>query len=212
MEISIVITCYNYARYLGRAIRSAVNQSYQKNKFEILVVNDASTDETKEVMDSFVGYIRPIHLKENVGLSEARNIGIKRSIGRYVMHLDADDYISEHILLIEQLFLMNHADWDAVSCDYDIIDDQGNVIETKNGEECPIACGIMFVKDSLFDIGLYNPQFRAMEEQELRRRFELKYKIGHASLSLYRYRRHENNLTNDKEIIQHFTKMLDAGG
>ena len=208
MEISIVITCHNYARYLGRAIRSAINQRYPKNKFEILVVNDASTDETKDVMDSFVGYIRPIHLTENVGLSEARNVGIKRSIGRYVIHLDADDYIGENILLIEKMFLDNHKDWNAVSCDYDLIDDQGAVIEIIQGEKHPIACGIMFDKDCLFDVGLYNPQFKAMEEQELRRRFEEKYRIGHVSLSLYRYRRHENNLTNDKEMMQHYKRML----
>ncbi len=208
MEISIVITCHNYARYLARAIRSAINQNYSRRKYEILVVNDGSTDETKDIMDSFMGYIRPIHLDENIGLSEARNIGIKRAIGKYVVNVDADDYIGENLLLIESAFLEQHVEWDAVSCDYDIIDNEGNVLEKKDGKEEPIACGIMFNKDKLFEIGLYDPKFKAMEEKELRQRFESKYRIENVGLSLYRYRKHDNNLTNNIEKVEHYSKLL----
>lgn len=208
MEISVVITCHNYARYLGRAIRSAINQNYSRRKYEILVINDASTDETRDVMDSFMGYIRPIHLDNNIGLSEARNIGIKRAIGKYVVNVDADDYIGENLLLVESAFLEQHKDWDAVSCDYDLIDDEGNVLETKDGEKEPIACGIMFKKDMLFEIGLYDPNFKAMEEKELRQRFENRYRIKNISLSLYRYRRHDNNLTNNTKKVEQYSKLL----
>lgn len=208
MEISIVITCHNYARYLGRAVRSAINQNFPKNNYEILVVNDGSTDETQQVMDSYMGYIRPIHLEKNLGLSEARNIGIKRSIGQYVVHIDADDFISENMILIESLFLKRHKDWDAVSCDYDLIDDDENILETKSGEKDPIACGILFRKDRLFDIGLYDPEFKAMEDVELRQRFEEKYKIGNINLSLYRYRKHDKNLTNNKQLMANYSNML----
>ncbi|MBT4732257.1 glycosyltransferase, partial [Candidatus Woesearchaeota archaeon] len=183
-------------------------QNYSRKKYEILVVNDASTDETMDVMNSFMGYIRPVHLDKNIGLSEARNIGIKRALGKYVVNVDADDYIGESLLLIESAFMEQHADWDAVSCDYDLIDDEGNVLETKSGKEEPIACGIMFKKDMLFDIGLYDPRFKAMEEKELRQRFESKYKIENINLSLYRYRRHDNNLTNDAKAVEHYSKLL----
>ena len=209
MEISIVITCHNYARYLARGIRSAINQNFPRKKYEILVINDCSTDETKDVMDSFMGYIRPIHLDENIGLSEARNIGIKRAIGKYVVNIDADDYISENLLLIESAFLEQHKEWDAVSCDYDLIDDGGNVLEVKSGKEEPIACGIMFNKDKLFDIGLYDPEFKAMEEKEQRQRFESKYRIENIGLSLYRYRKHGNNLTNNTKKVEHYSKLLE---
>lgn len=209
MEISIVITCHNYARYLGRAIRSAINQNFPRRKYEILVINDASSDETKDVMDSFMGYIRPIHLDKNIGLSEARNIGIKRAIGKYVVNVDADDYIGENLLLIESEFLEQYTEWDAVSCDYDLIDDGGNVLERKSGKEEPIACGIMFKKDRLFEIGLYDPRFKAMEEKELRQRFENKYRIGNIGLSLYRYRRHNDNLTNNTKAVEQYSKLLE---
>lgn len=210
MDFSIVITCHNYARYLGRAIRSALNQNYHSKKYEVIVINDASTDETREVMDSYIGYIRPIHLEENMGLSVARNIGIKRAIGKYVVHVDADDYISENLILVESLFLAQNKDWGAISCDYDIIDDTGDVISMEDGIKNPIACGIMFRKDFLFDAGLYNPEYMAMEEVELRKRFENKYKIGHVNLSLYRYRKHGNNLTSNKELMRFYKKKLKS--
>ena len=208
MEISIVITCHNYARYLARAIRSAINQNYSRKKYEILVVNDASTDETRDVMDSFMGYIRPIHLDKNIGLSEARNIGIKRAIGKYVVNVDADDYIGENLLMIESAFLEQHIEWDAVSCDYDLIDDEGNVLETKDGNEYPIACGIMFHKQQLFEIGLYDEKFKYQEEREMRIRFEKKYKIHRLELPLYRYRRHDRNITNNHKEMEKYNKSL----
>ncbi len=208
MEISIVITCHNYAQYLGRSIRSAINQTFPRNQYEILVIDDASTDETKDVMDSYSGYIRPIHLKKNAGLSVARNTGIKMSIGKYVVVVDADDYIGENLLLIESLFLSDHKEWDAVSCDYDLIDDAGNVFDRKSGKEEPIACGILFKKDKLFDIGLYNPKYKAMEEVELRQRFEEKHRIENVNLSLYRYRKHDNNLTNNQQLMDHYSTLL----
>tara|TARA_B100001971_G_C18228924_1_gene562578 strand:- start:441 stop:1094 length:654 start_codon:yes stop_codon:yes gene_type:complete len=208
MQVSIVITCHNYDQYLGRAIRSAINQNYPRNQYEIVVVNDYSPDETRDIMDSFMGYIRPIHLKENIGLAAARNIGIKRALGKYVVNLDADDFISQNLILIESLYLDEHKDWDAVSCNYDLIDENGNIFEIINGKEDPIACGIMFRKDRLFEIGLYDPEFRVMEDQELRARFERKYCIQNIELSLYRYRRHERNMTNNKEKIEHFKGMM----
>jgi len=209
MHISIVITCHNYDKYLGRAIRSAINQNFPHDQFEIVVVNDSSPDDTKAIMDSFLGYIRPVHLEENVGLAAARNIGIKRALGKYVVHVDGDDYIGRNLILVESLYLDEHKDWDAVSCNYDLIDDDGNIIRTRNGKEYPIACGIMFRKDRLFDIGLYDPAFRAMEEEELRRRFESQYRIENIELSLYRYRRHEHNMTKNKKKIEYYTKMME---
>jgi hypothetical protein len=62
--------------------------------------------------------------------------------------------------------------------------------------EEPIACGILFKKQQLIEIGLYDPSFYCNEEREMRIRFEKKYKIGRVELPLYRYRRHASNITN----------------
>ena len=172
MQVSVIITCHNYARYLSRAIRSAVNQSFDRKDYEIIVVNDGSTDETKKVMSSFSGFIKPINLKSNLGLAAARNEGLKKAIGRYVINLDADDYIDESLLLIESIFLNFNASWDAVSCDYYLVDEDENHITRVSGEKKPIACGVMFRTDRLFKIGLYDENFKMREEEDLRIRFE----------------------------------------
>ena len=85
--ISIVIPCYNQSHFLGEAIKSLLNQTY--GNIEIIVVDDGSSDRTREVALGFseVRYIR----QKNQGLSGARNTGIGEGRGRYMIFLDADD-------------------------------------------------------------------------------------------------------------------------
>src|SRR5215204_1671374 len=85
--VSVVIPCYKQAHFLGEAIESVLAQSYPN--FEIIVVDDGSPDNTSEVAASYprVRLVR----QENQGLSAARNSGLSRSEGEYVVFLDADD-------------------------------------------------------------------------------------------------------------------------
>ncbi|MBS1552699.1 MAG: glycosyltransferase family 2 protein [Bacteroidetes bacterium] len=209
MQVSVIITCHNYARYLSRAIRSAVNQTIDKKDYEIIVVNDGSTDETARVMSSFSGFIKQINLKENLGLSVARNEGIKKAIGRYVINLDADDYFDDNLLFVESMFLNFNASWDAVSCDYYLVDESENHLKRVSGELKPIACGVMFRTDRLFEIGLYDENFKMREEEDLRIRFEKNHIIKNIELPLYRYRKHDNNMTNNKKGMMEYKKILN---
>src|ERR671910_2125032 len=85
--VSVVIPCYNQAHFLGEAIESVLSQTYPH--FEVVVVDDGSPDNTQEVASRYPGvrYIR----QENQGLAGARNAGIRRSNGSYLVFLDADD-------------------------------------------------------------------------------------------------------------------------
>ncbi|MBL8007635.1 MAG: glycosyltransferase family 2 protein [Ignavibacteria bacterium] len=208
MQVSVIITCHNYARYLSRAIRSAVNQSIDRREYEIIVVNDGSTDETGKVMSSYNGLIKPVHLDTNLGLAAARNEGIKKAIGRFVVNLDADDYMDENLILVESLFLNFNASWNAVSCDYYLVDEYENHTHRISGSEYPIACGVMFRTDKLFEIGLYDEKFKMREEEDLRIRFEKKHKIENIELPLYRYRKHDKNMTNNKTDMEKYRKYL----
>ena len=208
MKVSVIITCHNYARFLSRAIRSALNQTFDKDKYEIIVVDDASTDETQKVMSSYSGLIRPIIFKNNVGLSKARNEGIRIALGRFVVNLDADDYFDENILSVESLYLSLNPSWDAVSCDYIIVDDKEAHITRVDGSKNPIACGIMFRKEQLINIGLYDPSFRLREEEDLRIRFNKQYKIKHIELPLYRYRKHGKNKSENHIEMERYYHML----
>ncbi len=210
MQVSVIITCHNYARYLSRAIRSAVNQAISKEEFEIIVVDDASTDETRKVMNTYSGRIKPLILKKNVGLAAARNEGIKAALGRFVVNLDADDYIDENLLLVEMMFLNANPSWDAVSCDYYLVDENEKHIGRISGSEKPIACGVMFRTDLLLRIGLYDENFKMREEEDLRIRFEKDHNIKNIELPLYRYRKHDNNMTNNKDGMAKYKKILKS--
>jgi len=85
--VSVVIPCYNQAHFLGEAIESVLAQSYPN--FEIIVVDDGSTDDTSEVARRYPG-VRLVR-QENKGLSGARNAGLAHSEEEYVVFLDADD-------------------------------------------------------------------------------------------------------------------------
>lgn len=87
-EVSVVIPTYNSAQYVVEAVESVLAQTYQD--FEILVIDDGSTDETEQVMRSYPAPVRYIR-QQNGGVARARNRGIQESRGRYVAFLDADD-------------------------------------------------------------------------------------------------------------------------
>jgi len=210
IDVSIIITNYNYSKYLNRSIRSAFVQNYPEHEYEIIVVDDSSTDWSREIIESYGKTIRPIFLQKNCGLAAARNIGIKAATGRYIMFLDADDYLNRNIIYVESLFLELNSNWDAAACDYYIIDDNEEVIGRDSCMENPIACGIMFRKENLVTIGMYDESFKMWEEKDLRIRFLKKFKIHHIELPLYRYRKHENNLTNDKDTGEEYFKKLNS--
>lgn len=207
--VSVIITSYNYGRYVERALRSCLNQSLDKNRMEIIVVNDASTDNTQAILDNYVQDARIFHLPENRGLSGARNEGVRKAKGQYVVFLDADDYLHADTLKVQSLFLDENHTLDAVAIDYYLVDEKENHNEWVNVDEKPIACGIMFRKDLLIEIGLYDENFRAREEEDLRIRFLEKFQIHRIPLPLYRYRRHDSNLTNDQEAMEYAQQKLN---
>src|SRR5579863_5101345 len=101
--VSIVITCYNYGHFLREAIESALRQSYQS--IELLVVDDGSVDSTGEVARSF-GTSVTYHYKTNGGLPGARNFGLARCHGVFVIFLDADDILrSNYVEKLSIIFL-----------------------------------------------------------------------------------------------------------
>ncbi len=92
--VSIIIPTFNYARYLGRAIRSCLAQTHKK--VEIIVIDDGSTDGTNElVQKEFSGQVRYL-FQQNCGVSSARNAGLNLAKGEFITFLDADDYLTEN--------------------------------------------------------------------------------------------------------------------
>ena len=92
-------------------------------------------------------------------------------------------------------FLKRNKKLDAVKCDYFVIDKMENITRYMNSEENPIGCGIMFRREHLIEIGLYNPEYRLNEDKELIKRFEKNYKIERLPIPLYKYYLHGDNMT-----------------
>lgn len=112
--VSIIIPAYNAERYLGRALASALGQTYQQ--IEVVVVDDGSTDGTAEVARS-TGDRRVVYMRqENAGQGRARNLGIERSRGAYVTFLDADDWYLPTKVECEVAFLRRHPGYQVVYC------------------------------------------------------------------------------------------------
>ena len=97
---------------------------------------------------------------------------------------------------------------DAIACDYLLVDNHQNIISYKNCLEEPIGCGIMFKLEHLIDVGLYDADFLAREDEELILRFKKKYSVSRVQLPLYRYRKHKHNLTNDKNTMKKYNDKL----
>jgi glycosyltransferase involved in cell wall biosynthesis len=206
-DVSVIIPAHNEERFIGRAIRSVLNQNIQHG-FEIIAVNDASSDRTAFALDLFKEDITILHNEQRMGLPGSLNRAIRAARGKYVVRVDADDYVTSDYLSLLHRFLEANKYMDAVACDYLLVDDAENVIERRNCMEHPIGCGIMFRSDHLIDIGLYDDEQLMHEDRDLRVRFLEKYAIFRVELPLYRYRRHAENMTNDRAAWEHYENRL----
>jgi glycosyltransferase involved in cell wall biosynthesis len=206
--IAVIVPVYNQEKYIGRCLRSLLSQSFPREEFEIVVVDDGSTDRTAFALELFKDDIRLLRNEKNLGLPAALNRAIRSTSAPYIVRVDSDDYVNADFLHLLQLFLSNNHHMDAIACDYLLVDDREAVLDRKSCIEAPIACGIMFRTEQLIDIGLYDESFLLHEERDLRFRFLKKYSIHRLELPLYRYRRHEANLTNDVESMNHHMLQL----
>ena len=134
--------------------------------------------------------------------------GILASKGRFVIRVDSDDYVNREFLNIPYHFLTSNVDFDAVSCDYYVVNDKEKIIRRENSNKKPIGCGIMFRMEHLLELGLYDKKFLVHEDKEFRYRFLKKYKIFRIPLPLYRYRKHNKNITNNKLKMKKHLKLL----
>jgi len=125
-KVSVIIPCYNYGRYLRQAIQSALDQTF--TDFEVIVVDDGSTDDTSKVARSFEDSRVRYVWQENKGLPGARNTGIRASSGEYVAFLDADDWFLPRKLELQTGFLDEHPEVGLVASGWIETDEQGNAL------------------------------------------------------------------------------------
>jgi len=196
-DISIIVTNYNYEKFISRCVRSCLNQKNVNH--EVIVIDDCSSNSPNNELLPFEDKLRFFKTDKNSGVSSASNLGIKNAKGQFVIRVDADDYISSDLCYFLKTYLESNHDAFCVSCDYILVDNYENTLERKYAEKDNISCGIMYRRDLLLEYGGYNDDFRHREEEELRKRLGDFYKIHHLKIPFYRYRMHNTNKTKTKE-------------
>lgn len=120
--VSVIIPVYNSEKYLEQCLNSVVSQTYQN--IEIILVNDGSSDQSESICKTYAEKDKRIHyiIQQNQGASAARNTGIKASTGRYILFVDADDYIAKD--MVETM--MNMVDEGSMAvCNYGTFNESG---------------------------------------------------------------------------------------
>jgi len=128
-KVSIIVPVYNVELYLEKCLLSLVNQTLQE--IEILVVNDGSQDQSQKIIDKFQQEYPDIifgFIKENGGLSDARNFGIDRANGQYLGFVDSDDYVSE--TMFEEMYnLAEKHNAEMTICNLQKVDENGSITQ-----------------------------------------------------------------------------------
>ncbi len=206
--VSVIIPTYNYGCYLPDAVESVLSQTYPIH--EIIVVDDGSTDDTREVVGQFADKIIYVN-QENQGLSGARNTGIRRATGELIAFLDSDDLwyptkIAEQVEVIE-----DDSEIGMVHCAIREFDsDSGETItiwsQGKNNwaaedlllfeESAVIAIGsTSLVRREVFGlVGDFDPDLKHSEDWDFAYRVAREYKLGFVPEVLAGYRNHRTNM------------------
>lgn len=144
--ISVIIPVYNVGKYIEKTLESVVNQDYKD--FELLLVNDGSTDNSVDVASTYLSKKNinwRIINKDNGGQSSARNMGLDKANGDYVVFLDSDDVVSEKFL--SSLYKEMKEDVDFTFCNYEYVKNQIPPIDNKDLVHC-------FNQDELLEVFL----------------------------------------------------------
>lgn len=212
--VSIVIPCYNQARYLAEAIESVLNQSYLDK--EIIVVNDGSPDNTREVVALFGDAIVSIE-QENRGLSGARNTGIRAARGEYIALLDSDDVCLPGRLATQAAYLDSHPQVGMVASDALLYDGTRllGLKSTDSGKPacpedfryetvsyCPTPSTALIRRECFDDIGYFDERLRrAGEDWLFAVRLSLRYALAYVPMPLILYRIHSESATSKLDLL-----------
>jgi glycosyltransferase involved in cell wall biosynthesis len=222
-EVSVIIPSYNSARYLADALDSVLNQTFRD--FEVLVIDDGSTDDTNAVVGRYGEAVRYIY-QRNSGVAAARNRGISESCGRYIGFLDADDTWG-HDKLEAQVgalhrnprYLASYTAFTVVRSDLtplritrsnrhgEALEDlllRGNVV----GSICTVLCQ----RSLLVATGGFDPSLSQCADWDLWVRIARRTEFLYLDLPLATYRQHSTNMSRDAGLLERDSlRVLEKG-
>jgi len=214
-SVTVFMAAYNASKYIEVAVKSILNQTYQD--FELLIVNDGSTDDTSEILESFKDErIRIINNLENKGLIYTRNIALQEARGQFIAIMDSDDISYPNRLAIQIDAFKDKPDLALYGGQAKMIDEnQEEIGFIKESETNPnlLKVKLLFhntfvhssvmIRTSVFrEFGGYQEPFA--EDYDLFLRIAQKYAVGNSSEFVIAYRWHESNIsrTEGEKIVK----------
>jgi teichuronic acid biosynthesis glycosyltransferase TuaG len=224
-RVSVIIPTYNRADLIGETIESVLNQTF--DDFEIIIVDDGSTDSTKEAVRRFDGPIKYLY-QENRGRSCARNKGFEISCGDYICFLDSDDVLNPRMLDLQVSLLDSNASLGFVYSDYQFINRACEILPKPEVFRAhPLRRGRIFRFLAYFDFicisnvlarrncinkaGLFDPSLAAAEDLDWLLRMTRLYETDYVPEQLCLCRKHDSNTpstTIEDGTVRVITKYL----
>ncbi len=213
VDVSIIVPVYNVEKYLKKCLDSLVKQTFKN--LEIIVVNDGSIDNSQAIIDSYQkkypNLIKSFN-KKNGGLSDARNFGIKKARGKYLMFVDSDDYVTDD--MVEKLYnCLINTNSDMALCNYIRVNYKGEEIKNYNYNPGVVnvyqdkkillnkqtACNKIYKKELFnnlkFDVGKYYEDLRLINKLYL-----LCNKVAFIDDFCYYYIERNNSIMKDCDL------------
>jgi glycosyltransferase involved in cell wall biosynthesis len=206
-RVTVFVPVFNAEKFLAEAVESILGQTF--TDFELLVVDDGSTDRSIEILESFGDRrIRISRNDRNRGRSYTRNRGIELARGEYLSVLDADDLCEPDRLERQVQFLDAHPNVAAVGSSATYIDENSNAayicrVPASNDEihqrifqsNCFVHSSVTFRRQVLIDIGGYNPDLQQAEDYELFLRLIAHHRLANIEEPLVQYRIHPDQVS-----------------
>jgi len=175
-KVSVIVPVYNVENYLAKCLDSLVNQTLKD--IEIIVVNDGSPDNSQDIIDKYAKKYKNIkaYKKENGGLSDARNYGIKKATGDYIAFVDSDDYVDT--TMYEKMYKKaTKNNYDIVVCDFAYLYEDGRII--------PVKSNLHYAKNNVKNYLLLPPMATIrIIKRELLNKYKFKKNIFYEDLEL----------------------------
>ena len=213
-DISIIIVNNNREKYLERCLRSCIDQIVFNKTFEIIFVDDGSTDDSLKIVKKFSSSVRIFNIKKNIGISKASNFAISKSRGDFFIRVDSDDFINKHCInTMAEIIKHNEKEYAFICCDHYRVDEFGfkeEVIRLNTLKKIKNhGAGILFNKKIFIKYGGYNTKIKEAEDYEIITKITKKEKFYYLPIPFYRYYIHKNNISHSgkrNKIISNINK------